>query len=251
MTKKSSTRKMIVDANRYFYDIVSVNYESIDGRRSPKLAKWLKKNLSEIRNKCSGGRLLDLGAGSGFVTKCAEGIFKCRVAVDVSQGILKSHINSFEHGIAADIDNLPFKSGSFDAVTCFAVLHHLHSYEQLFSEVGRVLKKDGVFYSDHDMDINFAKRFSIPIYIYRKLRNSFKKYEKINKDITNELYKATEYHENGIDSANIVQLLIKEGFHIEHGYHWFGLFPLADILFKEKTFKNGSAPLFYVIAARR
>lgn len=249
--KNTTNEKEIKDANRRFYNAVADNYEAIDQRRSRRLENWLKTNLIGIRAKAPGGRLLDLGTGSGFVTRCALGIFDERIGVDISPAILEANKTSFDLGVAADLDNLPFKDNSFDAVSCFAVLHHLFSFERLVTEAARVLKPGGVFYSDHDMSMSFYNRFKLPLWCYRKLQNTVRKYTKASGEITEELYHLSEYHENGIDPDQLLALMNKNGFGVELNYHWFGLNGITDKFLGNRFYSRGFAPLARILAVKK
>jgi ubiquinone/menaquinone biosynthesis C-methylase UbiE len=235
-------------ANRQFYEAVAHCYEEIDRRRSPTLEAWLFKNLANIRERVYEGRLLDIGAGSGLVTRCAEGLFVLRVGIDLSSRILAANRNAFDFGVTADTDSLPFPDNSFDVVTCFAVLHHLYAFKSLVYEVARVLRPGGVFYSDHDMDAAFSQRFRPLLLLYRKFHNAGSKYRKASEEITQELYNLTEWQENGIDSLGLIQLFQRAGFSVEPKFHWFGLSPITDMLFGIRDRARGWAPLFSLVA---
>lgn len=250
MIHKKITQKLVVESNRQFYDAIALHYEEIDGRRNQKLESWLRSNLSDIRNRCSGGNLLDLGTGGGLVTRSARGLFKLRVALDISSKILAINRRSFDFGVVADIDCLPFSSQTFDVVICFSVLHHLYSFEPLVSEVSRILKPGGIFYSDHDMDKKFSEKFHTLLWLYRKLHNSKSKYFRASNIITPELYNSAEWQEEGIDSENLVNLFKKEGFSVEYRFHWFGLMPFTDAMFAKRQYSRGWAPLFLLLAVK-
>lgn len=235
-------------ANRQFYDMVSDRYEEIDGRRSFALELWLRKNLSDLRRNAPGGCLLDIGAGSGLVTRCAEGIFTLRIGLDVSPKILAAHRQNFDAGVNADVDWLPFADNSFDIVTCFAVLHHLYAFEGLVSELARVLRPGGVFYSDHDMEAAFSRRFHLPLSLYRRIHNAQSRYVQINKALTPELYELTEWQENGVDGKQLAALFEQAGFRVTTTFHWFGLLPVLDKLFGVSSRKRGWAPLLSIVA---
>lgn len=242
--------KQVKEANRILYDEVADQYENIDGRRSLDLENWLKIQLTKIRQKVSGGNLLDIGSGSGFVTKCSKDIFSKRISMDISPKILLAHKNNFDCGVAADVDTLPFKDNSFDAITCFAVLHHLYSFDNLISEISRILKPGGVFYSDHDMDATFNNRFGALLWIYRKFKNAKSKYINASKHITKNVYELSEFHEDGIDSVGLTKLLEGNGFSVETNFHYFGLNPFCNKVFKGKSFVQGLAPLVQIKATK-
>ncbi len=238
-------------ANRKFYDSIANNYENIDGRRTPGLEEWLRGKLTDIREMVNGGTLLDIGAGSGFVTRCAEGLFSWRVGTDLSSEILEKNRESFDKIVVADASNLPFEDESFDVVTCFATLHHLYDFDGMVSAVARILKPGGIFYSDHDMDAKFYQRFKLPLKLYRKIHNAALKYGRENNDITEELYQLSEWHESGIASDCIIELFTKSGCTVETAYHWYGLSLITDKLFGNKTGRRGWAPLCSMIAIKK
>lgn len=248
--RNNVTGRSVVDANRKFYDAVAGDYEKIDGRRSSSLEKWLRSNIGDIRKKCPGGKLLDLGAGSGLVTRLAEGVFDTRIALDVSHAIISANRAYFNRGVAADINRLPFRDKSFDAVTCFSVLHHLYDFEHLVPEVARVLRPGGIFYSDHDMDKKFSQKFYFPLSIYRKASDRKTKYHKACNVITPELYSLSEWQEEGIDSEKITTLFEKAGFKVEFSFHWFGLSAWSDTLFGDRRYPRGWAPLLSLKARK-
>ncbi|VAX22977.1 hypothetical protein MNBD_NITROSPINAE04-2045 [hydrothermal vent metagenome] len=244
-------RSRVKSANRKFYDAISENYEQVDGRRSDTLKSWLRQTLEDLRRKAPGGVLLDIGAGGGVVTSCAEGLFDLRVGLDISQKILAANSASFDHGVAADIDYLPVSDASVDMVTCFATLHHLYSFDGLSSEIARALKPGGIFYSDHDMDKAFHDRFKILLAIYRKINNAKTAYKSVCGDIDDELYDLSEWGRDGIDSEALIENLDSLGFSVEPCFHWYGLGRVTDILFGQKARSKQWAPLVSIRAVKR
>lgn len=130
------------------------------------LVKTLKHNTS------TSSRILDAGAGTGGTIK----LLKKAGFVNVT-GVEKSDIAisfSRQRGVKiekGDIQNLPFKKGSFDAVICLDALYHQGIEPNLaISEFRRVLKKGGLLYlqepaydflkSRHDIAISTKRRFT-------------------------------------------------------------------------------------------
>lgn len=117
-----------------------------------------------------GARWLDLGCAYGYlVAEAAAGGFTA-VGVDVSAYALGRA--RFEAPTAAGrvlrglADRLPFADASFDVVSAFDVLEHLHEPEPPLAEVARVLKPGGVligatpdplFFGGHE-DTHFSER---------------------------------------------------------------------------------------------
>jgi ubiquinone/menaquinone biosynthesis C-methylase UbiE len=245
-----SQKDRVRQANKAFYDLVADHYESIDGRRSDALVIWLTELVRGLRAKAPGGTLLDLGAGAGLVCRCASTVFERRYALDISPNILKVHKGNFDLGVSADVEAVPFKNESVDAVLAFATLHHLHSFDGLVGEMGRVLRPGGVFCSDHDMDEAFHDRFRWPLRLYRKLRNAKKKYVDSVKGLTDELYELSEFHEEGVDAVHLAGLFERAGFSVCLKHHWYGLNPVTDRVYGERDFSRGWAPLIRLWAVK-
>jgi len=151
----------VKQANKDLYNIVGPSYESIDGRRSEQLIDYVSKILKLIARRTDVDSILDLGCGSGFISRSAKQYFKKRYALDISDSIVRAIEDQNLHCMTADCDFLPIQDASLNCVVTFAVLHHCFAFEKLFSEIYRVLIKGGVFYSDHDMDSNFFRRFKL------------------------------------------------------------------------------------------
>ncbi len=193
---------------------------------------------------------MDLGSGSGVVSREARGVFDETIALDLSPAILAASETVSDRRIAADTDALPIADESVDAVTCFAVLHHLYDAGGLAREVARVLKPGGVFWSDHDMDLAFYSRFRWPLKVYRRLRAADEKYARASSDIDAETYALAEFRENGVDGQRIVGQLRDARLHPEASFHWFGLTGLTNRLFGERVCARGWAPLLSITAVK-
>jgi SAM-dependent methyltransferase len=251
MRQDEDTVQRVKRANRELYDAVADRYEAVDGRRSPELEAWLRATLETLRDGAAGGgRLLDLGTGSGLVPRCAAGLFALRAGIDLSPRILALNRQAFDAAAAADVDRLPFAAESFDVVTCFAALHHLPAFAELVAEVARVLAPGGVFYSDHDMDQAFYRRFRLPLMVYRRLHDARAAYRQASDRITGELYDTAEWHQTGVPGRQIERRLAAAGLVPEARYHWYGLHPLTDRLFGHRTYREGWAPLVALVARK-
>ncbi len=244
-------KQKVKAANRAFYDIVGGGYEAVDGRRSERLVRYLEEQLVGVRRATGRGSFLDLGCGNGFVARTAKNYFKRVIAADISFKILEAAGSEVPGKLTADSDRLPLKSSRLDCVATFAVLHHCYAYEELFAEIYRVLKDGGVYYSDHDMDSAFFRRFRPFLRLYRKLHDAKGAYLSKFDRLSEEIYDYSEFHREGVPSEEMETLLRKTGFReVEIEYHWFGLSPLADKLFGKRTRRRSSAPLVRIFAVK-
>ncbi len=248
---KSESAVSVLDvkqANRRLYDKVAADYEAIDGRRDVELTCWIRSRLHELAKAHGKGVLLDIGSGSGVVTRAAAGIFSHRVALDLSPNILVASGKSADYKIAADSDALPLADNSVDVISAFAMLHHLLNTDALSAEVARVLKPGGAFWSDHDMDLAFYRRFRLPLEGYRRLRGADKHYEATGVD--EETYALAEIREDGVDSEQVVGELTAAGLDAQAEFHWFGLTSLTNKVFGYRERSRGWAPLLRIVAVK-
>lgn len=243
--------QQIKKANKDFYEIVGSSYEEIDGRRTEKLIHYIEFQLKKISQNTDCDSILDLGCGSGIISKASQDYFKQRYALDISSKILSSITDKKILKITADLDYLPFIDGHLSSVVAFAVLHHCFSYENMFDEIFRILKKGGVLYCDHDLDAVFFQCFKHLLKIYRKFYDAKKRYLSKFEELTEDMYNLSEFYQHGIDSESIENILTKIGFtKVYRQYHWYGLSPITDKLFGRRIYKRGHAPLVKIIALK-
>lgn len=103
-------------------------------------------------------KVLDLGCGSGwlsiFISKYGfdvTGIDIAKPAIDLASRWAeedKAKVNF----LAADIINIPFEEGSFDAIVCNSVLEHfrLDQAKILFEKIYKILKEKGFLFGCFD-----------------------------------------------------------------------------------------------------
>lgn len=91
--------------------------------------------------------ILDVGCNGGTFIRFLLNFLRSEiVGVDpssphITHAKLNTHPSSFVEGVG---EHLPFRSDTFDAITCLEVLEHSYSPENFVEEVYRVLKPGGV-----------------------------------------------------------------------------------------------------------
>jgi SAM-dependent methyltransferase len=108
----------------------------------------LKRLLSEIDNI---GKLIDIGAGYGRLSK--QYIYRSKkvVITDPSAKLLKMAKKNFDNKntvfVQSTIDNLPkrFKVKSFDVLLMVRVIHHIDDVDKCFGIANKLLKENGYF----------------------------------------------------------------------------------------------------------
>ncbi len=126
-----------------------------------------KKEYALILNslaKISGNEnYLDIGTGTGNLLRISQNIFKNVYATDISERMLAKIKDKFPSVkfAASDAEDIPFKNGAFNCVSCNALLHHLYAHEKIFTEIYRVLVKGGTVYTDHDPNYFFNRFYHV------------------------------------------------------------------------------------------
>lgn len=91
-----------------------------------------------------GGRMLDIGCGTGFITALLENRFDHSTGLDLDINMLKKAAGATKQSdfIRADMNKLPFRQNSFDTIVSLGAIH-CSNYGLLSAEMFRVLKPGG------------------------------------------------------------------------------------------------------------
>ncbi len=146
-----------------------INFHNRYSTNKMGFSRWLISNY-EIKE---GMKVLELGTGTGDMwTGKDDLISKCDKLVlsDFSQGMLdtaKKNVGertNIEYR-QIDVQNIPFEDGSFDIVIANMMLYHVPDIDRAVSEIRRVLRDDGVFYSatygEHNFNDIIAEWFGL------------------------------------------------------------------------------------------
>ena len=126
------------------YDEVAETYERVHATHTAEVAA----DLVELSRPPEGGRVLDVGAGTGSSTEAGQkavGPQGVVVGVDPALGMLgvAVRVRPDLRFAAAEAIDLPFKDAGFDAVIANFVLSHFTKYETALYDMLRVLKPGG------------------------------------------------------------------------------------------------------------
>jgi len=140
----------VIEANIAVHTRMAGDYERAEPHFRPENQAKVRRILEDLRRRCGGGRMLDLGCGTGFLILLARDLFDEVHGVDVTPAMLErvdtSSRNVVLHEAAAE--NLPLDDAAFDLVTAYSFLHHLEDYRVVLREAWRVLRPGGLFYAD-------------------------------------------------------------------------------------------------------
>ncbi len=134
-----------VERVQALYDDVAAEYDHVFAPHV--LRHYLDKRLGVIRRILPGGRVLDVGCGTGALAGHVAAAGYVVVGVDASPGMLRQ---AAERGLAgayaAYATALPFATGSFSLAYTVATLHHLATPERVagtIAEMARVVRSGG------------------------------------------------------------------------------------------------------------
>ncbi len=136
--KSSSPMARAVTPDWRSYDEVAETYDRVRGPVHQEPAS----DLIAAVELPPGGRLLDVGTGTGLAARAVQG--GVSVGVDVSIGMARiARERGLERVALAAAVDLPFRNETFDAVVSAFVLHLVPKYETALFEMARVLRRGG------------------------------------------------------------------------------------------------------------
>lgn len=104
---------------------------------SPNCEIFINESIFDLGEISKGKRVVDIGCGYGATKIIVESAGGEWIGVEPFEG--------GSHTVKGDAQNLPFEANSFDIAYMNAVLEHVPDPAKAFSEVARVLRKNGVF----------------------------------------------------------------------------------------------------------
>jgi len=188
--------------------IERLQFHPIRSYQTEPFFRWRIDIMSEILNPTEGDKILDLGAASCEVSEffAHQGCFV--TAIDISPDMLmlgkerifnkpageqkkirkgnakrktitkKLKMMNWDpretlHCTVGDCERLPYRSGTFDKIICWATLHHMPNPDVTLKEVARVLKKDGKCLIFEPNALNIFRRLQEVTWSATNLETSF------------------------------------------------------------------------------
>lgn len=138
------------DSSEYLEHKYVRNSGSFMALRKERARDILLKYVAPSFNE--GFEFLDCGCGPGILLDILSKYKICYWGIDLSEEMLKlarkqaevdSSILVQKHFLRGDVENLPFKSDSFDAVASLGVIEYLQEDDCLLTEIARITKPNG------------------------------------------------------------------------------------------------------------
>jgi len=143
------------DANIVVHSKMAASYNEKEPHFRPENRQQVRAILEGLRREF-GGRLLDMGCGTGFIIGLAADLFDTIDGVDITAAMLARvpkapHVHVQE----ADASKTPFEASRFDLVTAYSFFHHLQDMGAVAAEAFRVLRPGGGLYVDLEPNRHF------------------------------------------------------------------------------------------------
>ncbi|MDP9104609.1 MAG: methyltransferase domain-containing protein [Candidatus Eremiobacteraeota bacterium] len=149
-TQAAATRDDVIAANIEVHTRMASTYQTNEPHFRPENRAKVRRVLETLAARAGGGRLLDVGCGTGFAIDLARDLFARIDGVDVTPAMLErvdlSGGHVFVHEARAEA--LPFADATFDMASSYAFMHHVTDHVAILREVRRVLRPGGLFYVD-------------------------------------------------------------------------------------------------------
>ena len=151
-------------ANIEYHTKMAATYDADQPHFRPENVDRVRALLTDMAAQAGREALLDLGCGTGFIPRVAEGLFERVVGVDITPAMLEQVPAVAATGLTiADAAHLPFPDNSFNLCTAYSFLHHLSEIEPVLCELYRCLRPGGILYCDQDPNYYFFQRIhSLP-----------------------------------------------------------------------------------------
>jgi len=228
----------IKKANIRHHDIEAEFFEKAhpEGSSIFERAKVLESIGFIVKNSASKGVCIDIGCGTGFLTRFELPYYKMVVATDISKGMLKVAKRRLKGAkslnfLVCDADYLPFKSNIADLISVSSVLHHLPKPFSTLHELSRVIKNNGFIYITREPSFQRFRRFFdffdyFVVGRFLKLLSFLRSKSgdrKVNKQANGLNYVKVDIHySTGFHTIQLSEALSSRGFKIlsAYSYHW-------------------------------
>ena len=136
------------DANILVHSRMAAQYNEREPHFRAENQAEVRARLQHLREEF-GGRLLDLGCGTGFIIDLAADLFDDVRGIDLTPAMLarvtrRPNVQVY----TGDAAHLPFDAAEFDVVSAYSFFHHLQDLDPVLGEAHRVLREGGCLYVD-------------------------------------------------------------------------------------------------------
>jgi SAM-dependent methyltransferase len=130
------------------FDTIAQQYDALRGH-PPAVATQIGAAI--VATTGSGATILEIGVGTGRIAAPVQAAGGHVVGIDLAAQMLRvARSKQVDRLIQADMQALPFRSRTFDAVLAVHVLHLASDWRAALREIARVLRSGGAFVQGSD-----------------------------------------------------------------------------------------------------
>jgi ubiquinone/menaquinone biosynthesis C-methylase UbiE len=227
----------VLDANIEVHTRMVERYDAEEPHFRPENQEKVRGRLKALRARVPGGRLLDVGCGTGFIIHLAADVFDEIHGIDITPAMIE-RVRTHEGNITlhqSAVEAMPFPDASFDAVTAYSFVDHVEDRDKMLREVARVLRPGGIFYADlipsrlfwqalSPLEIHGTRQFSDIVAREAEMVASNDKNVERQFGIAAKLFRRAEpgKEEGGIEPSEFCNTALEAGFKAcEASFDWF------------------------------
>lgn len=250
-------KKEVIQANIEYHSKMSEFYNAHQPHYRPENVGSVARTIKDIVAATNATRLADFGCGTGFIIDIAKHYVDHITGVDVTSAMIDrvdKQGRAVIELINDDTESVSLKPESYDIVTAYALLHHLHDIVPTLRSAYQCLRKGGMLYADLEPNYYFWSSINQldrdgnydPI-VKREIESVTYKDEEVERmyGVKRKVANLAEFGKDiigGFKEEELTKHLRDAGFcEVKLNYHWFigeaAIINNADIP-KEERFAN-------------
>lgn len=158
MSESDRLRYEVIAANIALHTRLADDYATCEPHFRAENVVRVSRRIRAVVRRTNARRLLDLGCGTGFIIDLARQLVEEIDGVDVTPAMLaKVDLSGPAKITLHECDTGTFQPtpSTYDVVTAYSFLHHLHEIRPTIETAFRALRPGGAFYADLDPNADF------------------------------------------------------------------------------------------------
>jgi ubiquinone/menaquinone biosynthesis C-methylase UbiE len=129
---------------------------------------------------CKDKNILDIASGEGYGTNLISTVAKNVIGVDIDEEAIefskKKYLSKNLQFLLGSASEIPLENNSIDIVVSFETLEHHDKHLEMFAEIKRVLRPDGILIMSSPDKLNYRDipNFQNPFHVKELYREEFK-----------------------------------------------------------------------------
>ena len=176
MTHDEKHRQLVLAVNELFHDLEGEDYDAAHPEIFSREGDRWKRLLGKYLPKDESRTIIDIGSGTGFVSREIAAFLSSGetvICADISEKMLSIATERVKkdfpmvsvQSLKMTDEAIRLADHSVNAVAMNSVLHHIPNTERFLSEIHRILKPGGQLFIGHEPNTRFANN----VFLYREV----------------------------------------------------------------------------------